>query len=98
MSNRELVCFPTEGCVHVQVLLKAGIIPICAGGGGIPVALSLMPDGTCWRRHGIEAVIDKVASQSLVYQHVRNERSPPHLFVQSSAIFPLADNAFVAAW
>ena len=38
----------------IGALLAAGIIPIAAGGGGIPVAVA--PDGTY---HGVEAVIDK---------------------------------------
>jgi carbamate kinase len=45
----------------INALLAAGIIPIAAGGGGIPVARA--PDGTC---HGVEAVIDKDLTSSLL--------------------------------
>ena len=47
-----------------QVLVKEGIICICAGGGGIPVALEQEEGGTQWRRHGVEAVIDKVVQET----------------------------------
>ena len=43
-----------------QVLLKEDIIVICAGGGGVPVVFEAGEDGKTWRRHGVEAVIDKV--------------------------------------
>lgn len=48
------------GVVHEQVLVREGFLCICAGGGGIPVALELQEGGSQWRRHGVEAVIDKV--------------------------------------
>jgi hypothetical protein len=41
-------------------LLREGFITVCAGGGGIPVALDSKTDGGRSRRHGVEAVIDKV--------------------------------------
>ncbi len=44
--------------------MKEGIICICAGGGGIPVALEQEEGGTQWRRHGVEAVIDKVIQET----------------------------------
>ena len=58
-----------------QVLVKEGIICICAGGGGIPVALEQQDGGSTWRRHGVEAVIDKVAP----HRH-------PHMSVYHSAV------------
>ncbi len=43
-----------------QVLLDAGFVTVCAGGGGVPVAVEEVADGRVQRRrHGIEAVIDK---------------------------------------
>jgi carbamate kinase len=45
----------------ISALLAAGIIPIAAGGGGIPVALA--DDGTYY---GVEAVIDKDLTSSLL--------------------------------
>jgi carbamate kinase len=43
-----------------QVLLREGITCICAGGGGIPVAQERSSESSSgWRRHGVEAVIDK---------------------------------------
>lgn len=42
-------------------LIEAGVIVICAGGGGIPVALS--PSGA---RFGVEAVVDKDATSALL--------------------------------
>lgn len=46
--------------MHGQVLLREGITCICAGGGGIPVAQERSSDNRAgWRRHGVEAVIDK---------------------------------------
>ena len=47
--------------VRRQVLLDAGFVTVCAGGGGVPVAVEEVPGGrVLHRRHGIEAVIDKV--------------------------------------
>ena len=47
--------------VRQQVLLDAGFVTICAGGGGVPVAVEEVSGGRVLRRrHGIEAVIDKV--------------------------------------
>jgi len=45
----------------IKLLVRAGAIVICAGGGGIPVVAS--PDGR-WR--GVEAVIDKDLSAALL--------------------------------
>lgn len=45
----------------VKVLLERGMVVVCGGGGGIPVAIST--DGE-W--HGVEAVIDKDAVSSLL--------------------------------
>ncbi len=53
----------------LQVLVKEGILCICAGGGGIPVALEQEEGETQWRRHGVEAVIDKVVHQTQTSQH-----------------------------
>lgn len=50
-----------------QVLLDAGFVTICAGGGGVPVAVEDVPGGRVLRRrHGIEAVIDKVCKPEAV--------------------------------
>lgn len=40
----------------VSILLDAGVLVICCGGGGIPVAFE---KGTTVKRYGIEAVVDK---------------------------------------
>lgn len=45
----------------IRRLLEAGVLVICAGGGGIPVAVD--PDGTL---RGIEAVIDKDLAAALL--------------------------------
>lgn len=42
-----------------QVLLQKCFTAICAGGGGIPVVVEAK-GGLSYRRHGVEAVIDKV--------------------------------------
>ena len=47
----------------IQLLLKAGVIVVCAGGGGIPVAAAA--DGSV---RGVEAVIDKDLATSLLAQ------------------------------
>jgi len=47
----------------IRHLVAAGVIVICAGGGGIPVAAS--PDG---RLRGLEAVVDKDLSAALLAQ------------------------------
>lgn len=46
----------------IQILLQAGVIVICCGGGGIPVAENT-GEG---RRYGIEAVVDKDAASALL--------------------------------
>lgn len=45
----------------IRLLVDAGVIVICAGGGGVPVVQS--PDGTIT---GVEAVIDKDAASALL--------------------------------
>ena len=45
----------------IEILMKAGIAVICAGGGGIPVAQ--LPNGAY---HGVEAVIDKDLASALL--------------------------------
>lgn len=45
----------------VSILLRAGVTPICAGGGGIPVVRDA--DG---RERGVEAVVDKDFASSLL--------------------------------
>jgi carbamate kinase len=45
----------------IRLLLEAGVVVICAGGGGIPVVAD--PGG---RLHGVEAVIDKDLSAALL--------------------------------
>ncbi|MHC4932347.1 MAG: carbamate kinase [Planctomycetota bacterium] len=50
----------------IRLLVDAGILVVCAGGGGIPVVVT--PDGTC---RGIEAVIDKDLSASLLAQDLK---------------------------
>lgn len=47
----------------MQVLLKNCFTAICAGGGGIPVVVD-SKGGLAYRRHGVEAVIDKVGAQT----------------------------------
>jgi carbamate kinase len=49
----------------VRLLLEAGMIVICAGGGGIPVTVD--PFG---RVHGVDAVVDKDPSTALVAEAV----------------------------
>ncbi|EIE27027.1 hypothetical protein COCSUDRAFT_83586 [Coccomyxa subellipsoidea C-169] len=55
----------------IQVLVKEGIICICAGGGGIPVAMEQQDGGSTWRRHGVEAVIDKDAASALLAAQIK---------------------------
>jgi carbamate kinase len=45
----------------LRLLVEAGVLVVCVGGGGIPVAVDL--DG---RLHGVEAVIDKDAAAALL--------------------------------
>jgi carbamate kinase len=47
------------------LLMGAGVIVICAGGGGIPVVTE--PDGAL---HGVEAVIDKDLSAALLAEEI----------------------------
>jgi len=46
----------------IEMLLKAGVIVIACGGGGIPVAV----DEKSKRRHGVQAVVDKDAASALL--------------------------------
>ncbi|PRW18388.1 carbamate kinase [Chlorella sorokiniana] len=46
----------------VQVLLQAGILVVCCGGGGIPVAV----DPGSGERYGVEAVVDKDEASALL--------------------------------
>lgn len=53
---------------QVDALLSEGFVVICAGGGGIPVVRH--PDG---RIVGVEAVVDKDLSSSLLAEHIGAE-------------------------
>jgi carbamate kinase len=48
----------------IGVLLDAGVMVVCAGGGGVPVA----PDGE--RLVGVEAVVDKDATSALLAEQL----------------------------
>ena len=49
----------------IKLLVRAGVIVICAGGGGIPVVV-----GNDGMLHGVEAVIDKDFSSALLAQAI----------------------------
>jgi carbamate kinase len=53
----------------IRALLAEGVLPVCAGGGGIPVTRN--GDGTL---HGVEAVIDKDLAAELLARSVGAER------------------------
>jgi carbamate kinase len=53
----------------IRALLAEGVLPVCAGGGGIPVARD--GDGSV---HGVEAVIDKDLAAELLARSVGAER------------------------
>jgi carbamate kinase len=53
---RRIIELPT-----IQLLVEAGALVICAGGGGIPIVIS--PNGAI---HGVEAVIDKDLAATLL--------------------------------
>jgi carbamate kinase len=53
---RRIIELPT-----IQLLVEAGAVVICAGGGGIPIVIS--PNGAI---HGVEAVIDKDLAAALL--------------------------------
>jgi carbamate kinase len=53
----------------IRALLAEGVLPVCAGGGGIPVARN--GDGTL---HGVEAVIDKDLAAELLARDLGAER------------------------
>jgi carbamate kinase len=48
----------------IEILLKAGVIVICTGGGGIPVAV--VDEKESKRRFGVQAVVDKDAASALL--------------------------------
>jgi carbamate kinase len=50
----------------IRLLIDAGVIVVCAGGGGIPVVIT--PAGKC---KGIEAVIDKDLSAALLAEELK---------------------------
>jgi carbamate kinase len=50
----------------IELLVEADVIVVCAGGGGIPVAVA--PGGSV---HGVEAVIDKDLSAALLARELR---------------------------
>ena len=49
----------------IRALINAGVVPICAGGGGIPVLR------TDFQLDGVEAVVDKDSVSSLLAQELR---------------------------
>lgn len=53
----------------IRLLLEAGVIVVCAGGGGIPVTAD--PSGAL---HGIEAVIDKDLASALLAREIGADR------------------------
>jgi len=53
----------------IRALLEQGVLPVCAGGGGIPVARN--GDGTL---HGVEAVIDKDLAAELLARRLGASR------------------------
>jgi len=62
---RRVVPSPSPGRIvelaAIRLLVEAGVVVVCAGGGGIPVSRD--PDG---RQRGVEAVIDKDACSALL--------------------------------
>lgn len=51
------------------MLLDAGFVTVCAGGGGVPVMVEKVEGGRILaRRHGVEAVIDKVLASAALSQ------------------------------
>lgn len=53
----------------IERLVAAGVVTVCAGGGGIPVRM--LPDGAL---DGVEAVIDKDLTAALLAQRLKAER------------------------
>jgi carbamate kinase len=49
----------------VRLLIAAGVLVVCAGGGGIPVTIT--PEGTI---HGVEAVVDKDRAAALLAEQL----------------------------
>jgi carbamate kinase len=66
---RRVVPSPAPRAIHelrtIQLLVKLGVIVVCGGGGGIPVVKT--PAGGF---HGVEAVVDKDLSASLLATHL----------------------------
>ncbi|MFM7449200.1 MAG: carbamate kinase [Leptolyngbyaceae cyanobacterium] len=64
-AYRRVVPSPEPRCIleleTIQLLVRAGVLVICAGGGGIPVATT-----ATGQRHGVEAVIDKDLAAALL--------------------------------
>jgi len=64
-AYRRVVPSPEPSCIleleTIQLLVQAGVLVICAGGGGIPVATT-----ATGQRHGVEAVIDKDLAAALL--------------------------------
>jgi carbamate kinase len=50
----------------IRVLVEHGVIPVCAGGGGVPVQVD--GDGTV---HGVEAVVDKDRTAALLARQLQ---------------------------
>lgn len=65
------------------MLVKEGIICICAGGGGIPVAMEQEEGATQWRRHGVEAVIDKVTPTKFLAGNKESASTPVVVSIKS---------------
>lgn len=54
----------------IDILLKAGVVVIACGGGGIPVAVE---EGERQRRFGVQAVVDKDAASALLAANINAE-------------------------
>ena len=55
--------------VPLEILLRAGVVVICAGGGGVPVVAET---GGGWQ--GVEAVVDKDLSAALLASELEADR------------------------
>lgn len=53
----------------IRLLVEHGVVPICAGGGGVPVTVTV--DG---RVHGVDGVIDKDATAALLARQLQADR------------------------
>jgi len=58
---RSVVELPT-----IDILLAAGAVVVCAGGGGVPIVIDSQG-----MRHGVEAVVEKDATTALLARHLR---------------------------